>query len=139
VIDGGPVLIHSFDAEGVYEVRLKLIDEEGAEGEKVTQISVYNYLCEQKNNYAPRDCVGTYVATTFSDLENYAQNFGLKNNSYQDLQISFPLDESLTVEIHSPCKIKVTQGLGLKAQNLCLDARGGTSQLSAYSIETTND
>lgn len=135
VQDGGPVLVHSYDTVGNYQVSVKATDNWGLESIHSVNIMVSSFLCESKDDYDSNSCLGTFVATSMEDLYRYSENFGLQNGSHKDLKIAFNLTAESSVRIHSPCRIFVEKNRTLKATNLCLDAKEGVIQTENFAID----
>ena len=85
-------------------------------------------MCEIRTEYEPGGCKGKFNAFSLDDLEEYkASNFGKEGRgNYRNLVIKADIGELGDIlDIESPCKIFVGNGVNLAGDFVSLDGRKG--------------
>ncbi len=80
-------------------------------------------FCQARTYDEGITCSGnTFVARTLANLNDYNSRSGLVSGEYKDLAVAFAMTGE-TVQVHSPCKIKLRANLIHTAKNVCLSSK----------------
>jgi hypothetical protein len=93
-----------------------------------TDVPVDVSMCEIRTEYEPGNCEGKFSVLSLDDLEAYkASNFGKEGReNYRNLVIRADIGSAGDIlDIESPCKIFVSNGVNLAGDFVSLDGRKG--------------
>ncbi len=95
-------------------------------------------FCEIKTDYTPGVACAqsTVVVNNDAELDAYLVDFGFNGSKYQNLKIKYNVSRS-TIDIHSPCKIKLKNNVVLTGDTICLDGRKEVNGFMANADQVT--